>query len=152
MISPDRPNPFRILGLPTDATEAEIVERANEKIDLAETEEERLETRWALGEIITRVETRLAYELFEAPGAVYEDRAWDDFARRNGRQPADLAALTRDAAPPTVDQFDLVALTRLLLDGALIVPEGSVAAALEESPVEPGAGPPPLEVKDVIFG
>lgn len=152
MVMPDRPNPFRVLGLPTDATKAEIVERVNRRIELAETPEQQREYRWASEQLLTKAETRLAYELFEMPAADYEDAAWERFERRHRRRPVDLAALAKDAPPPSLEQFDLAGLARLLLDGVLVVPEPNLAHAVERAPVEPGLGSPPLEVRDVIFG
>jgi hypothetical protein len=152
MTMQDRPNPFQVLGLPTNATKAEIVARANELIELAETNEQRLEYRWASEQLITRADTRLGYELFEMPGAVYEDLDWERFARKFGRRPVDVAALASDGIPLTLQQFNLEALARLFLDGVLRVSEPDLASAVDGSRVEFGVGPPPLEVRDVIFG
>ncbi len=152
MITTDKPNPFQVLELPTDATNADIVARGQELCDLAETDEQRLLYRWAMEELITHPFTRLEYELFEIPDAEYENLDWDRFARKHRRNPVDLAALAREASPPGLDDFDLAALMQLLLDGLLTVPEADVRAALENSPFEAGCGPPPLEVRDVIFG
>src|SRR5439155_1678286 len=60
MIEHDKPNPFVVLGLPTDASEAEIAERAQELSDLAPTDEARRLHRWAREQVITRPRTRLA--------------------------------------------------------------------------------------------
>ena len=53
---------------------------------------------------------------------------------------------------PGVNDFNMAALIRLLLDGLLTLPETNIRAAIDTAPVEPGPGLPPLEVRDVIFG
>jgi hypothetical protein len=152
MIDPDKPNPFQILGLSTDATNEEIVSRGQELDIIAETDDQRLLYRWAIEQLLTRPLTRLEYELFEVPDARYEDPEWEAFARAHRRNPVDLASLVKDARSPTLDDFDLAALFGLLLRDMLAVGEADIRTAVEGSPFQPGYGPPPLEVKDVIFG
>ena len=152
MIATDKPNPFQVLGLPADATKADIVACGEELCDLAETEDLRLLYRWAMDQLLTNPRTRLQYELFEIPNAQYEDQAWKDFARKYGRKPVDLTALVKEASPARLEHFDLSALIQLVLDGLLTIPEADLTAVLDSSPFLPGYGPPPLEVRDVIFG
>ena len=151
-IEHDKPNPFRALELPTDAANEDVVARGQERIDLAESDEQRLLYRWAMEQLITHPDTRLAYELFEVPEARYQDREdWERFARRHRRCPVDAAALSDTAEPVRLDDFDLAALVRLCLEGWLEPPPLDLTAALQAAP-EPDLGPPPLEIGDVLFG
>ena len=94
-MAPDKPNPFQTLGLPTDATNEEIVARGQELCDLAESEEQRLLYRSAMEQLLTKAEMRLQYELFEIPGAEYEDRDWEHFARAHRRTQSTLPTSPR---------------------------------------------------------
>lgn len=152
MISTDKPNPFAVLGLSTTASQEEIVTRGQELCDLAENDEQRLLYRWAMEQLITHPNTRLGYELFEPPDAQYEDREWEKFARDFRRNPIDLSTLTRDVAPPKVADFDLPGIASLLLDDLLEFSDVDLRTAIDHCPFPPGHGPPPLEVRDVIFG
>ena len=152
MVSTDKPNPFQVLGLPADATNEDIVTRGQELCELAETEDRRLLCRWAIEQLITKSSTRLEYELFEVPGAQYEDLDAEPFYRRNRRNPVDLGALARAAPPPCLEDFNLATLIGMLLDGLLKVPETDLQAIVDSCPFDAGYGPPPLEVRDVIFG
>lgn len=152
MIETEKPNPFQLLELPTDATKEEIVERGQELCELAETDEQRLLYRWAMEKLITHPSTRLEYELFEIPSTEYEDPEWNRFARTHRKNPVNLTALAKETKHPQLSDFDMAALIGLLLDGLLNVPKGDIRAVLENSPFEAGYGPPPLEVRDVIFG
>ena len=152
MIESDKPNPFQVLGLPTNATMKEVVERGQEVDQEAETEEARLLCRWAVEQLRTNPHTRLEYELFEIPATQYEDQEWDNFARANKINPVNLASLAREAAPARLEDFNLHSLIELLLDGLLTIPVADIALIADSSPFLPGYGPPPLEVRDVIFG
>src|SRR4051794_20543105 len=110
MIAHDKPNPFQVLGLPTDASEAAIAERAEELSDLAPTDEARRLHRWARERVITHPGTRLEYEIFEVPGTRYEDRDWEQFVKRHRRNPVDLQALAAAATTPQMTDFDLAEL------------------------------------------
>lgn len=152
MIETDKPNPFQILELPTNATRNQIAERGGEKCDLAETNEQRLLYRWAMEQLITNPDTRLEYELFEMPDTEYKDEEWERFVKAHRRNPVDLAALIKEIPPPRLEDFDLAALIQIILDGILIVPEADIKIAVDNSPFRAGIGVPPLEVRDVIFG
>jgi len=152
MIAHDKPNPFSILALPTDASEADIAQRAQELSDLADTDEERLLYRWAREQVITHPRTRLEYEVFEVPGTEYDDAEWERFERRYRRNPIDLQADAAATSPPTAADFDLAALIRILLDGLLAVPAPDLGPLLASPPVGPGQGPPSVEARDVVFG
>lgn len=151
MIPHDQPNPFEILGLPIDATEEDVAERAWE-LETGADPDERLRYRWAREQIVTHPRTRREYEVFEVPGTAYQDPEWDEFARRHKRNPVDLRPLAATIAPPGLADIDLVELIGVLLDGLLDVPAPDVAAVLAETPVPIGLAPPPVEVRDVAFG
>src|SRR5438876_5168255 len=110
MIAMDKPNPFLVLGLPTDATRADIVARGQELYDTAETDKDALLFRWATEQLITNPRTRLEYELFELPDTQYEDDAWERFVRAHSKKPIELAKLLNDTTPPSVADMDMTAL------------------------------------------
>jgi hypothetical protein len=148
----DKPNPFETLSLSIDATNAEIVERVNELIDTADDEGQRLLYRAAGQEqLLQHPLTRVAYELFEVPGASYRDREWEQFARGRQKNPIKLADLARECPPPGLNDFDFAALIDIALEGLLLVPAADIIPAVEHNPFSPHCGPP-LEVRDVIFG
>lgn len=151
MITGDKPNPFFVLALPTDATRADIVQRGQELYDTAESKEEGLLFRWATEQLLTNPRTRLEYELFELPDTLYEDPAWDSFVRVNKKKPVDLKVITREAVAPSVDDINMAALLQLFLDNMLTLPEADIAIAIAGSPFKP-VYKLPLEVRDVIFG
>lgn len=151
MIANDKPNPFYVLALPSDASRADIVARGQELYDTAESEEEGLLFRWATEQLITNPRTRLEYELFELPDTLYEDPGWESFLRMNKKKPVDLKALTSGAVPPSVDDINMAALIQLFLDEMLTLPEADITIAIDESPYIP-VYKLPLEVRDVIFG
>jgi hypothetical protein len=148
----DKPNPFQVLQLSADATNAEIVERGKDLNDGAVTKEEAQLYRWAMEQLITHPMTRLAYELLEMPGAQYGDDDWERFAKLNKKAPIDLAAMARASATPGLADFNLAALIELLLDGLLKIEPADVRVAVEHAPFVPSGGLPPVEVRDVIFG
>ncbi|MCD6486970.1 MAG: hypothetical protein J7K35_06570 [Syntrophobacterales bacterium] len=152
MISNDKPNPFQVLALPTNATNQDIVERGQELCDLAESDEQRLLYRWAIEQLITKSITRLEYELYEIPDTKYENSEWEHFTRFNKRNPVKIAALAKEIPPPSVDDFNMPEVVMLLLDALLKVPGPDIKTAVDNSPFKPGIGSPPLEVRDVIFG
>ena len=152
MTAIDKPNPFHVLCLPTDAVNDDIVGEGQVLSDLAADDDERLLIRWALEQLLTHPLTRLGYEIFEVPGAQYHDEAWEALVRKNRRNPVDLTAMRRGAEPPGPGDFNLTALLDLSLDGLLTTPPVDVRAAIDEPPVPPGHGAPPLEVAHVVFG
>lgn len=152
MISTEKSNPFRILKLPTDATNKDIVAQGTELSDLSETDDQRLLYRSAIEELITHNLARLEYELFEIPDTRYDDLEWERFVRLHRRNPINLSAFADEVPPPGLKDFDFEALINLLLDSMLLVPEIDTKTAVINLPFEAGCGLPPLEVKDVIFG
>jgi hypothetical protein len=146
------PNPFHLLGLPSDATAEEIVRRAEELSTLADSDADRSLFNWARQELIRDSFSRSLHTLLEAPGAEYRDDQWARFDRRHRRNPANIAALAEDAGRLRSADFALGVILDLLLDGLLIPPDGDVRTALRHPPVSPGPGASPLEVSDVLFG
>lgn len=151
LITSDKPNPFRVLALPTNATRAETVARGQELYDTAETREQGLLYRWAMEQLITHPHTRLEHELFELPFTQYEDVDWERFVRLQKRKPVELGALTRDLPPPNIDDIDMAAVLWLFLDSHLELGEPDIHAAIDGAPYMP-VYQLPLEVRDVIFG
>jgi hypothetical protein len=152
MIVIEKPNPFRVLKLPTDSTNKDIVAQGKELRETAETKGQELLYRTAIEEIITNPITRLEYELFEVPGANYDNSDWERFARVHKRNPIDLSALANEVSPPGILDFNLEALINMLLDGILTVQRADIRIAVENSPFKVGYGLPPMGVRDVIFG
>lgn len=152
MIANDRPNPFQVLGLPVRATEVDIAQRAQELGELAPTAEEGRLYRWAREQVITHPRTRLEYEVFEMPGALYDDPDWERFERKYARNPVDLRSAAAAVPAPTLEDFDLPALISIIFDAVVQVPRPDFTALVAWSPVGVGLAAPPLEVRDVIFG
>jgi hypothetical protein len=148
----NKPNPFKVLHLPTDSSNTDIVERGQELSDLAETEEKRMLCRWAMERLLTNPSERLMFEIFEIPGTRYEDDNWERFRRRYRRNPIDLTAIVREFPPPGVKDIDMKELISLFTDGMTHIEKGDVIVALKGSPFRSNKLAPPLEVRDVIFG
>lgn len=151
MIDTDKPNPFAVLKLPTNATLAEIVSQAEELHLLAETKEETLLIRWAAEQLRTNQRTRLEYELFEMPEARYTDDSWETFARQYRRRETGLPAQIQDASAPGPEDLDLAALAELHLDQLLLHSEPDLEQAMQGSPLVPRYTLP-LKEEDVICG
>lgn len=145
-------NPFHELGLPVDASDADVVSRGQERVELAATDEEAQDARRAMQELTTHPRERARHRLLEVPGTDYRDDSWERFARRNRRNPVDLNALAADARPLRVADFDLRGVVGLLLDDLLTPPTVDIGPAVRNAPEPPAFGPPPIEVNDVIFG
>lgn len=147
-----RPNPFHVLALPVDATTEEVVERTQERAELAASDEERHLVVEAQRDLITNPVTRLSHELLEVPSTAYRDQEWRTFEHRNRRAPADRAVLTAAAVPLRRADVDVRALVTAVLDDLLRPPAVDVRPALADPPVRPARGEPPFEVSDVLFG
>src|SRR2546426_3582558 len=102
MIATDKPNPFHILKLPTNATRMEIVERGKELSESADSKEQELLIRWAKEQLLTNSRTRLEYELFEVPETAYDDSEWETFLRVHKKNPADFSTLVKGAVPASL--------------------------------------------------
>lgn len=152
MIEHDKPNPFQILKLPTDATNEEIVARWEELSLLAKTPEEQHLCQWASEQLITNPATRLEYEIFEAPSALYEDEEWERFLRRHRKNPVTASMLMELAEPITEKDFDFPKLIDIFLDGFLEPPEPDIHTVLMNQPFSLKWESELLEVRHVIFG
>lgn len=144
-------NPFHVLGLPTSADEAKIVERVEElhhELSAADL----VAAQAAKTALLTDPAVRRLHELLEVPGARYGDEEWDTFVRRNGRLPVDAETLLAGSRPPMPGDFDLAAIAGLLAAALLDPLPVDPGPALREPPCRPGPGGPPLEVADVLFG
>lgn len=147
----NKPNPFLVLRLATDATKREIIERAQELYDTAETEEEQHLYSWAKEQLITHTQTRLTYELFEYPDTQYNDALLERFARMYKNAPIYPDQLTKEAPPIGLENLDMAAIFRQFLQSLLEVPETDITTVLNDIPF-PVEVKSPLEVRDVIFG
>ena len=151
MINAEKPNPFQVLKLPTNATKKEIVERSRELYDTAETEEQRQVYSWAKEQLLSKPLVRLEYELFETPETQYEDTELDTFVRKHRRLAIAPDVPLRDAQPIKKEDVSMSELIELVLQDILTVPEGDITIPLHQSSFKP-AHKPPLEVRDVLFG
>lgn len=147
----DKPNPFLILRLATKATKREIIERAQELYDTAETEDEQQLYSWAKEQLLTNPQIRLMYELFEYPDTRYDDSGLELFAKKYKHVQFDLDKLTKDAPPINLEDLDMAAVFRQFLQSLLEVPEADITVALNDIPFSIEIEPP-LEVRDVVFG
>lgn len=145
-------NPFHELGLPVGASDADVVSRGQERVELAATDEEAQDARRAIQELTTHPRTRARHELFEVPGTDYGDNTWERFTRRHRKNPVDLRALVDGAQSLRANDFDLRGVVALLLDDMLMPPAVDLGPAVRNAPEPPAFGPPPIEVSDVIFG
>jgi len=148
----EKPNPFKVLKLPTNASNRDIVSTGLDLSELAETDEQRLMYREAIQELITNPSTRLLYELFEIPDARYSNPEWERFLKAHRKNPVDLSAVANKTPAPSLEDFNLANLINLLLDGLLTVQKIDLKVAVENSPFRTGGDTPPLEVRDVLFG
>lgn len=150
MTDTDKPNPFAVLRLPTDATAEQIVRRGQEQTGTTSDDARRQLVEWAIEALITHPPTRALHELFELPDTGYDvDEEWERFVRVHRRNPARPGEVTPSAA---AGAFDFVALVDAVVEDLRRLPEADIAAALAVPPVAPSPGPPPLEVWDVLFG
>ena len=151
MIDSDKPNPFFVLKLPTNATQADIVNQSEELHILAQTGEEDRLISWAAEQLRTNQRIRLEYELFELPETRYTDENWEMFVNRHRRRETALPPLLQDMDPPGLEDLNLAALTELLLEEALTPGEPDIEQAINGSPLVPRYTLP-LKEEDVICG
>lgn len=148
----DRPNPFFVLRLATNASKREIIEKAQELYDISASEEERQLYTWAKEQLITHPQKRLVYELFEYPDVRYDDQLFEQFVERYKNAPVPSAEqLLETATPLSLEHLNMVAVFQRLLQSLLEVPESEITTALAHIPF-PVEVRSPLEVRDVIFG
>lgn len=145
-------NPFHELGIPVDASDADVVSRGQERVELADSDEAAQDARRAMQELTTHPRERARHELLEVPDTDYRNTAWKRFAQRNRKYPVNPQALADGAQPLRVADFNLRGVVGLLLDDLLTPPDVDLGAAVRNAPEPPAYGPPPMEVRDVIFG
>lgn len=151
MISIEKPNPFKVLKLPTDATSKSINEKHKELVVLAESEELKIQYDNARSELTKRLETRLQFELFEIPSTKYENVEWERFVRSFKRNPVNFKPLAKNALPPHINDLNLEAIIALLFDSMLAIDRVDTQVALERLSSKSGSSKPPIEVQDAIF-
>lgn len=115
----DKPNPFSILRIPTDATNAAIVAKAEELYVTAETDEQRQLYRWAKEQLLTDKDTRLLYELFEIPDTQYENDALESFARTHKKLPITFETQLERSVSSHLQHVDVSSLIQALLQELL---------------------------------
>lgn len=151
MIEAEKPNPFYVLKLPTNATQAEMVSQT-ENLALSGAGEERL-IHWAAEQLRTNLRTRLEYELFELPGTCYADEGWETFVSqyRPRRREAALPAQVQEMSTPGLNALNLAALAELFLENVLVPCEPDLEQAINGSPLVPRYTLP-LKEEDGICG
>lgn len=154
MVEFDKPNPFEVLGLPVNASDAAIVARGRALLQTSASDEQQQLYRWAIDELTTRASTRLRYELYELPNTKYEAEReqWSAFVRKHKINPVRRPRLAKETPELSLEDFNLEALLESLLDGFLAVSEADITPVIRESPFAREAIALPLEVRDVIFG
>lgn len=141
----DNLNPFQLLGLPTTATNADIVARGQE-LSVGSEQHEQMQIQQAIEALITHPMTRLEHELFEAPDTQYEEQTLERFLRVFNRNPLRLPK----ASAPTLEPAQIEALIQLLLDRVLTISQLDPEAVLYDPPFTLNLNPP-VGVRDVIF-
>lgn len=137
MIAIDKPNPFRLLMLPSDAPLEAIVSQAEELYLTAEDREEEMLMRWAAEQVSTNARTRLEYELFELPEARYMSEEWENFVRLNKRRGNSSPEVLQDIPEPSWEDLDLAALADLFLADLLAEEEPDINQAIDGTPFVP---------------
>ena len=154
MTSPhDGRNPFHVLGLPTSATNAQIVGRAEELVHAAADDAERDRVSWAKTELITHPLVRARHERTEPTRTDYDrEQRWQDFVHDHRRPP--VGALERSTGdPPRSADFDLAAVARTLIRWSADADRDALAPPLlQPLPLSDADGTPRPEVRDVLFG
>jgi len=147
-----RRNPFHVLGLPVDATNAQIVERAEELVQTCHDAAERDLVVWAKGELITHPLVRARHERTEPGRTDYErEQRWEDFVHDHRRGPVSARTLAV-GAPLRTEDFDLAAVVRILTRWSADAELEAVDPLLCPLPATEADGVTRLEVRDVLFG
>ena len=152
MIDIDKPNPFFVLQLPVRADDQTIVEKTQDLCNVAESSARHQLIRWAREQLITKPQIRLEYEIFEMPDTRYADAEWKRFCQKHRKIAVDIAAMERDAPPPTEEVFSCAELMNLTIEGIIQTDGPDLKTLMAETPFRPGCGLPPMEVRDVLFG
>lgn len=151
-LSNHRRNPFHELGLPVGASNAQIVERAEELVQTCRDDTERDRIVHAKDELITHPLTRATHERTEPARTDYEqEERWSDFVHDNRRAPVSARGLTAGAALTEAD-FDLAAAVRVLTRWSVDAEFDSASPLTLELPLTEADGVARVEVRDVLFG
>jgi hypothetical protein len=153
MTPPNHPrNPFHELGLRVDATNAQIVERAEELVHTCRDETERDRIVRAKEELITLPLTRAKHERTEPARTDYEqDERWADFVHDHRRAPIPARGVAAGTALSPAD-LDPSAAMRALTRCAIEAEPDEVAPQLRALPTTEFGGVTPMEMRDVLFG
>jgi hypothetical protein len=135
-----------------DATNAQIVERAEELVQTCRDETERDRIIRAKEELITHPLTRAKHERAEPARTAYEqDERWADFVHEHRRAPIPVRGVAPCATLTTADldpRAAMRALTRWTIDAELDV----VLPQLQTLPTSELDGVTLVEMRDVLFG
>lgn len=153
MTAPNHPrNPFHELGLRVDATDAEIVERAEELGQMGRDAAERDRIVRAKEELITHPLTRAKHERAEPARTAYEqDERWADFVQDHQRAPIPVRGVAAGATLAAAD-LDPRAAVRVLTRWALDAELDDVRPELRALPAGESGGVTLVELRDVLFG
>lgn len=152
MTPPNPRNPFHELGLRVDATNAQIVERAEELVQTCRDQAERDRIIRAKEELITHPLTRAKHERTEPARTDYEvDERWADFVHDHRRAPIPRGGLAEGPALSAAD-VDLRTAIRNLTRWAADAELEEVLPLLRALPTAEFGGPTLVEVRDVLFG
>jgi hypothetical protein len=145
-------NPFHELGLRADATNAQIVERAEELVQTCRDEAQRDRIIRAKEELITHPLTRAKHERTEPARTAYEqDERWADFVHDHRHAPVPARGVA-DGAVLSVRDFDLRSVVRMVTRWSADAELDEVAALLRALPTAGFGDVTLMEVRDVLFG
>lgn len=145
-------NPFHELGLPVAATNAQIVERAEELVQTCRDDAERDRIVRAKDALITHPLTRAGHERTEPASTGYErEERWADFVHDHRRTPVGARSLD-DGRPLTEADFDLAGAVRTLIRWAVGEQCAQAGPPRLDLPSGPADGVALMEVRDVLFG
>lgn len=135
-------NPFVRLRIATDASRREVVERSQELIGEADSQELRLAYRKAVEQIITKPLDRLIWAAWEMPDTDYDDFAegWQRFVRAFRVNPLTTRYTDQLVVAFIEQQFTPETLLNLLTPGA--APDQPPAADLPDFSSIPGPDHP----------
>jgi hypothetical protein len=161
-------NPFHVLGVPVDASRAQIVARAEELARISAADEDRALIAWAERELTTDPVLRARYERTEPRNTDYpRQQRWADFVRDFTRNPVTTQSLADDGSGQGVagdgagagggaqlraEDVDLPAAVRILIRQAADAGLDSLDPLFRTMPANDADGVSRLEIRDVLFG
>lgn len=135
MATPEKPNPFRILMLPTDAEPDEIVNRGKQ-LRLRNPEQARLISE-AIEQLNAGPRTRLLHELFEFPDTGYKNEGWQTFVKQVLQEPVSTEVLSQPFPEPQLKDLDLASLVQYLLEEISQAEPADLDALIDATPYSP---------------